>query len=107
MSFRLPILLFIPAILAGCATPTVVEREQPKDSRLDCRGLEREMADAEAFRKKAQKEKGVTGTNVAAAIFFWPAMLGTYANAEEAIDAAEERKLHLMKIYEDKGCVGK
>ncbi len=62
------------------------------------------MKEAEEFRLKAEREKGVTGKNVAAAVFFWPAMLGTYANAEEAIKAAEDRKRHLMDIYRDKGC---
>ena len=47
------------------------------------------MAEAERFKVDAQKEKGMTGTNVAAVIFFWPAMIGTYSNANEAISAAE------------------
>ena len=50
------------------------------------------------------KEKGVTGTNVAAAIFFWPAMFVTYGNANDAIDAAKDRKDYLIRLADKKGC---
>ena len=62
------------------------------------------MAESDRFRNDAQKEKGMTGTNVAAVIFFWPAMIGTYANANEAIAAADTRKLNLMGLYNQKKC---
>jgi hypothetical protein len=97
-------ILALGLLLMGCASPTVVERERPEDYRLTCVELEREMRDADDFREKAQRERGVTGTNVAAAVFFWPAIVGTYANVEEATRAAEDRKKHLMNIYRDKGC---
>lgn len=100
--------LFLPlavvGLLSGCATPTVVERERPEDYKLSCKELESGMREAEDFRQKAEKEKGLTGTNVAAALFFWPAMIGTHNNANEAIDAANERKRHLMEIYNENGC---
>ncbi|WP_342129798.1 hypothetical protein [Hydrogenophaga sp. OTU3427] len=62
------------------------------------------MKDADRFRTDAQKEKGMTGTNVAAVLFFWPAMIGTYSNANEAIAAADTRKVHLMSLYKSKRC---
>ena len=62
------------------------------------------MAESDRFRSDAQKEKGMTGTNVAAVIFFWPAMIGTYANANEAIAAADTRKSNLMALYNQKKC---
>ena len=63
-----------------------------------------EMAESDRFRTDAQKEKGMTGTNVAAVIFFWPAMIGTYSNANEAIAAADTRKSNLMGLYNQKKC---
>lgn len=92
------------ALLVGCATPTVVERSRVQDYQLTCKQLESEIQVAEDFRRKAEKEKGVTGKNVAAALFFWPAMIGTAANTKEAIDAAEDRKRHLMDLYHEKKC---
>ena len=44
------------------------------------------------------------GANIAAAIFFWPAMLGTYQNTEDAIEAAKDRQRHLEKIAASKKC---
>ena len=92
--------------LAGCATPHVVEEKQVGDDSLTCAQIEAQIADAERFKKKARDEKGVTGTNAAALLLFWPALIATYSNVEEAVDAANERKLHLQKIYSTKGCSG-
>jgi len=91
-------------LLAGCATPHVVQPVKVSDSALTCAQLTTEMSDADRFRTDAQKEKGMTGTNVAAVIFFWPAMIGTYSNANEAIAAADTRKLNLMGLYNQKKC---
>ena len=92
------------SILAGCATPHVVQPVKISDSSLSCSQISTEMAESDRFRSDAQKEKGMTGTNVAAVIFFWPAMIGTYANANEAIAAADTRKSNLMALYNQKKC---
>jgi hypothetical protein len=46
----------------------------------------------------------VTGTNVAAALLFWPGLIGTYANTEDAINATKERKENLLKLASAKNC---
>lgn len=91
-------------ILAGCATPYVVQPVKMSDASLSCKQIITEMAEADRFRSEAQKEKGVTGTNAAALVFFWPAMIGTYSNANEAIAAADSRKVNLMGLYKQKKC---
>ncbi|MGA8006547.1 MAG: hypothetical protein WCA17_10630 [Burkholderiales bacterium] len=91
-------------VVAGCATPTVVETVKPGDSGLTCPQLQNEFADAEQFRKHAESEKGMTGGNVARALFFWPAILGSYSNANEAISAADARKVHLANLMDSKHC---
>jgi hypothetical protein len=97
-------LLIAAAFAAGCASPTVVKTKQNSDDELSCDSLKKEYADAEDFEAKARKERTVTGTNVAAAIFFWPALIGTYSNTEEAINAAKGRQDHLQKIAKEKNC---
>jgi Pyruvate/2-oxoacid:ferredoxin oxidoreductase gamma subunit len=92
------------SLLGACATPTVVESKQANDRNLSCEGLKSAYIDAKDFESKARKERGVTGTNVAAAIFFWPAMLGTYKNTEDAIEASKERQKHLEAIAAEKKC---
>lgn len=102
--FTLLLALGLAVVLAGCATPTVVDTRKPGDSQLTCDQIKLEIAEAERFEREARKERTVTGTNVAAAIFFWPALLGTYSNTEQAINAAKERKENMFKLAESKGC---
>ena len=96
-------LLFVTA-LAGCATPTVVETRKAGDSLLSCEQIKNEINEAERFEREARKERTVTGTNIAAAILFWPALLGTYSNTEQAINAARERKENMNKLAEKNDC---
>ena len=74
------------------------------DRKLSCQQIEDQIAEADDFEKKARAERKVTGKNVAAAILFWPALLGTYSNTEEAIEAAKERKRYLSSLYNKKRC---
>lgn len=90
--------------LAACATPEVVSERQTGDANLTCQQLASEIRSAEAFAEKARREKGVTGTNVAAGLLFWPALLVTYSNAEEAINAADDRKQYLYDLADQKRC---
>jgi hypothetical protein len=98
------VLSLTAVIIAGCASPTVVQTVKPGDNGLTCAQLLNEYADAERFRAEAEKEKTVTGGNVARALLFWPAILGTAANANEAIAAANTRKVHLSNTLNQKGC---
>lgn len=91
-------------LLSACATPTVVDVKKVDDASLTCAQLVAEIDEAKSFEEDARSEKGVTGKNTAAVIFFWPAAVATYVNAEEAIEAADKRQDHLMKLYEDKSC---
>jgi hypothetical protein len=92
------------ALVTACATPAVVTVQQPGDRSLSCSELVEQIRAAERFEEDARDERGVTGENVAAAVLFWPGLLATYANTEDAIDAARDRREHLMDIYDDKQC---
>lgn len=96
--------LMVVGLLLGCATPTVVETKKTGDANLSCAQLKTELEEAEKYFKAAKKERTVTGTNVAAAVFFLPGLLGTYVNTEEAMTAAKEREAVLKKIAEKKKC---
>lgn len=92
------------AFVSGCASPTVVESKQSNDRMMSCAALKTAYTEARDFETKARKERGVTGTNVAAALLFLPGLLGTYVNTEEAINAAKERQKHLETIAAEKKC---
>ena len=90
--------------LSACATPHVVTEKRISDEDLDCGALASQISEAEKFEEKARDEKGVTGTNTAALLLFWPALIATYHNVGEAVDAAKERQEHLMELRKKKNC---
>lgn len=101
---KITLIASIALLLQACATPTVVQTSQANDHNLSCSQLQSAIAEAKNFEQKARAERTVTGKNVAAAVLFWPALLGTYANTEEAINAAKDRQELLIKIYQNKNC---
>lgn len=92
------------SLLAACASPEVVSERQVGDASLTCSEITSEIREAEKFKERARDEKGMTGKNVAAAVFFWPAMLVTYSNVEEAVRAAEDREDFLLELSDTKKC---
>lgn len=98
------VIILFSFITIGCATPTVVQSVKPGDAGLSCSQLQNEYSDAENLRLLADKEKSVTGGNVVRALLFWPAILGTASNANEAIAAADSRKVHLANQMSIKNC---
>lgn len=92
------------ALLSACACPDVVETKKIGDQSLSCEQLQTEIEEVETARKELSSEKGVTGTNVAAAVFFWPALIATHSNVNDAMRALNERKSHLVEIYNKKAC---
>lgn len=91
-------------IFAGCATPTVTQVVKPGDSGLTCAQIQNDYSDVQRLKKEADSEKSVTGGNVVRALFFWPAIIGTAMNANEAIAAADNRSVHLSNLMREKNC---
>lgn len=104
MNIKLASGLSIVVLLGACASPTVVQSVKPGDAGLSCAQLQNEFADADNFKKEADGAKGVTGGNIAR-LLFWPSIIGTYVNANEAIAAADNRKVNLANLMSQKGCV--
>lgn len=96
--------LFLLLLLIGCATPEVVSVKKASDVDLPCSALKEQLEEAKNFEKKAAEERTVTGGNVARTIFFWPALVGTYVNAGDAIAAARSRQEHLVGLINSKDC---
>mgnify|MGYP001225136638 CR=1 FL=1 len=99
----LPIVLLI--FITGCATPTVVSVVGPNDSSMTCSQLDTEIAMANKYANDAKAEKNMgTGTNVAALLFWLPGLVATNMNANEAIEAANQRAVHLQGLKNRKNC---
>lgn len=96
--------LLAVSLLGGCACPEVVSVVNPGDENMTCKQLKDEIDTLDKARRDLAAEKGVTGKNVAAALFFWPALIATHSNVSDAQRAVDERKSRLVKIYENKRC---
>ena len=99
----------IPAILAAtivsaCANPEEVDTRKIGDKKMSCKQISDEFYEADRFEREAKSERGVTGKNVAAGLLFWPALLVTYSNVGDAVEAAKERKRYLTRLADDKNC---
>ena len=94
------------ALLYSCAEPTVVQVVMPGDRELNCGQLKNAVAETERFKREAENVKGGTGGNITRGIFFWPAIVQSYSNANEAIAAANNRKVHIFNIMRGKNCTG-
>ena len=64
------------------------------------------MAETQRFKREAESVKGGTGENLTRGLFFWPAIIQSYNNANEAIAAANNRKVHIFNIMRSKNCTG-
>lgn len=100
------LLSLLAAVLVGCAQPHVVESVKKDDYNLTCKQLTQEFESMDKFIKEANDTKGVTAGNFARFLVFPLAIVGTYSNANEAINAAQQRKMHLMNIMHGKRCKG-
>jgi len=98
------LLITILFFITSCATPHVVKIVMPGDEGLSCSQLQNEIARLEQFVKDADKEKGVTWGNAGRLIAFPIGIWATYENANQAIDAANQREVYLTGIKQRKGC---
>lgn len=101
--FKILIILLSLFFLNFCAKPTVVEVSQPTDEKLNCEELKNEIADAQKVKRDAEYSKD-TGGQMTRALLFWPAWAQSLHNADIAVQAANDRTFHLIKIMKEKNC---
>ncbi|MEK7990438.1 MAG: hypothetical protein VSS52_005480 [Thiotrichaceae bacterium] len=96
--------LLAALLLGGCATSKKIQTVQAGDNKLSCNELTSELTRLDDAESDIDSKKGVTGTNVAAALFWLPGLAYTYYDAGQAEELINERRANLTKIYNDKGC---
>lgn len=89
---------------SACTTTEKVNVMQPGDQAMTCSGLRTEFARLDAIKADAQSDQGVNGANVAGFLLFPLAIAGNYLTARDAMTLAEQRRTHLMGIYNGKNC---
>lgn len=85
-------------------SPDVVLTNTIEDDNLSCDQIKLQLQQLEQIRTEAAKGQTMSGENVAAALLFWPAVIGNYANAKQALEAAEKRNDVLIDLAEKKRC---
>ncbi|WON73143.1 hypothetical protein [Nitrosospira sp. Is2] len=94
----------VSGLLVGCATSQKIQVVQPGDQNLSCNGITEEVAKLDKTQAEIDSKKGVTGTNVAAAILWLPGLAYTYYDAGEATRLVSDRKSALTSVYNNKNC---
>ncbi|GAA5533607.1 hypothetical protein [Deinococcus aluminii] len=89
--------------LASCA-PRYNPNAQKPDSELSCVEIKDEIARAQRAREEAGKNRGLSGQNIAWAIFFIPGVLANEYTNDQVQKAADERTAKLNQLYAAKGC---
>lgn len=96
------LILTLASVLCGCATSHKIAPVQLGDNQLSKQELMCEMNKLEMAQQQVDSKKGVTGTNVAAALFWIPGLAYTYYDAGEATRLIEQRRAHLTSLYNQK-----
>lgn len=97
-------LLIGSLLVSGCVNPEVVTANNVEDGSLSCADIKAQMAELDAIRAEAKKGKTASGENIAAVLLFWPAAIGNYANANQALEAANNRHEVLVELSKAKRC---
>lgn len=90
--------------LGACTTTERVSVQQPGDRMMSCSSLRAEFVKLDGIISDGQSDQGVNAANVGAVLFFWPAAVGNYFSARDAMQIAEQRRTHLMTIFNEKNC---
>ncbi|MEL6463940.1 MAG: hypothetical protein AAFQ58_03135 [Pseudomonadota bacterium] len=90
--------------VSACVSPEVVQTRSVEDSSLTCDEIKMQLSQLDQIREEAAKGQRASGENVAAAILFWPAVIGNYQNAKQALEAVERRNTVLVDLAEKKRC---
>jgi len=90
--------------LSACSTSPKVSIVQAGDQRLSCNQLGQEFQRLDEAAESVRDKKGVTGTNVAAALFWVPGLAYTYYDAGQAEEAIQQRRAHITRLYNNKNC---
>jgi hypothetical protein len=97
--------LFLIAMMIfaiGCSTSPKTQVIQLGDEQLTKEQIHVEFSKLDAAQREIESKKGVTGTNVASALFWIPGLAYTYYDASDATRMIESRRSHLTSIYNKK-----
>ena len=96
--------MLIALSFTACVSTKTVTSIQVDDGQLGCVSLATRIGEVRSARDYAQANRGVSGSNVMAALFFWPALLVNNSNTGDMIESMEKRESVLVGLYDNKQC---
>jgi hypothetical protein len=91
-------------VVSACATAEKVAVNQLGDEKMSCQEIAAQDKKVDQIIADGDHNKGASGANVAAVLFFWPAAVGNYMDADKAQQLAEKRKSVLADLYKADHC---
>jgi len=91
-------------VLAGCTTSPKVSVRQSGDASLSCAGLADELGALDQAERRVRANKGMTGKNVIGAVLWLPGYVYSQNDAERALSLIGERRTHLRRLRQSRGC---
>ncbi|MGD9592484.1 MAG: hypothetical protein AB7V32_08195 [Candidatus Berkiella sp.] len=97
-------ILLVAGILfvSACSTSPKTQVIQMGDNHLSEQQILNELAKLDKTEQDINSKKGMTGTNVASFLLWWPGLAYTYYDASEAQKLIEQRRSHLTALYNQK-----
>ncbi len=89
---------------AGCATSQKIQAVQIGDQNLSCAEITAELKKLDQAQTDVESKKGLTGTNVAAALFWRLGLVYTYYDASEATRLIADRRNALTTQFNSRNC---
>ena len=90
--------------LSGCVSTSTVSANQANDQDLSCESIATRLGEVDAAKRFAKAKRGASTENIAAVIFFWPALVANTANTNKMISSMDARNLTLNELYQSNGC---
>lgn len=85
----------------SCAVSPKTSVVKIGDTQLSQQQILSELERLNETERQINNNKGVTGTNVAAFLFWMPGLAYTYYDASEALKLVEQRRSHLSALYNE------
>jgi hypothetical protein len=95
-------LITITTLVSACATSPKVQVMQACDRSLSKEQIMCELDKLNTTDCEINQKKGINGTNVAAALFFWPGLIYTQLDASDARKLVSQRREYLTSLYNEK-----
>ena len=101
---RVLVMIALSASMTACVSTKTVVKTQVDDSSLGCDSLAIRIGEIQSARDYAKANRGASGSNVMAALFFWPALLVNNSNTSDMIKSMDEREATLNGLYKVANC---